>query len=455
MKYTAKPREIGIGLMGLGVVGGGVAKVLSHHAHPLSRKAGSPIKLKKVLVRDIAKPRSLLLPHGLLTTDSQDILADPEVQIVVEVMGGEDPATQYIHQALSSGKHVVTANKEVMAKHGPELTALASTQKVNLLFEASVGGGIPIIGPLMKDLLANDIRSIHAIINGTTNYILTRMARDRVDFHEGLKEAQAQGYAEADPTNDIDGIDAAYKLAVLATLAFHTRVHATEVYREGISRLQPQDFRYAQELGYAIKLLAIATKVGDGEKGQGKSPLPPPTVPHLYVRVHPSFVPQEHMLAKVDGVLNAVEVEGDLIGRVLFHGMGAGREPTTSAVIGDVLEIARKIVSGSEPVPATELDEHLIIAPMSGLMSKYYLRLNVADRAGVLAQIATILGDLNISIASVIQKDTDPATQTAEIVVTTHPAREDAMQESLKRMERLKAVREVNNLVRIEDWSSK
>ena len=332
----------------------------------------------------------------------------------------------------------MTANKEVMAKHGPDLLALAADKKVNLLFEASVGGGIPIIGPLMKDLLANDIRSIHAIINGTTNYILTRMARDKIDFREALKEAQEKGYAETDPTSDIEGTDAAFKLAVLATLAFHTRVHSEDVYCEGISRLRAQDFRYAEELGYAIKLLAIAGHA-DGT---------------LQVRVHPSLIPRDNMLAKVDGVFNAIEVEGDLMGRVLFHGMGAGQQPTTSAVIGDVVEIARKLSSGSEPVLATKLRESLTVAPMSGLTSRYYLRLNVADRPGVLAQIARVLGDQNISIASVIQKDSDPSAQTAEIVVTTHPAREDAMQKSLDIMESLEGVREINNLVRVEDWAT-
>ena len=432
----SSPAEIDIGLMGLGVVGGGVARAMLRQNRSVPWKAGCPLRLRKILVRDMAKRRSASVPPELLTTDPRDILGNPEIRVLVEVMGGERPAVQYIHEALSGGKHVVTANKEVMAKHGPELIALAAEKGVNLLFEGSVGGGIPIIGPLMKDLLANDIRSIHAIINGTTNYILTRMARDRIELREALSEAQERGYAEADPTDDIEGTDAAYKLAVLATLGFHTRVHAKDVYREGISRLQAQDFRYAQELGYAIKLLAIARREGDA----------------VQVRVHPSFIPEEYMLAKVDGAFNAIEVEGDLMGRVLFHGMGAGADPTASAVIGDVVEIARKVGSGSEPVPAADLDETLTIAPMSTLVSKYYLRLNVADHAGVLAQIARILGELNISIASVIQKDTDPATHSTEIVVTTHPAREDAMQESLKRMECLEVVRQISNLVRVEDW---
>ena len=430
------PEAIGVGLMGLGVVGGGVAQALMRPSGPVARRAGCPVHLKKVLVREPGRSRRHAVPPEMLTTDPQDILGNSDVQVVVEVMGGETPAAGYIEEALSRGKHVVTANKEVMAKHGPELIALGAQKRVNLLFEASVAGGIPIVGPLMKDLLGNEIKSIHAIINGTTNYILTRMARDRVDFQEALLEAQEKGYAEADPTNDVDGTDAAYKLAVLATLAFHTRVHADDVYREGISRLQAQDFRYAQELGYTIKLLAIARHQDDG----------------VQVRVHPAFVPQEHMLAKVDGVFNAVEVEGDLMGRVLFHGMGAGREPTTSAVTADVVDIARKLCSGSEVVPAPQLSENLVVAPMASLKCKYYVRLSVADRAGVLAQIGRILGDLDISIASVIQKDTNRVAQTAEIVVTTHPAREDAIQESLVRMQNLEVVRQTNSIVRIEDW---
>jgi len=398
--------------------------------------AGFGLRLKRALVRDISKPRSPSLPPHLLTTDPEDILGDPDIQLVVEVMGGETPAAAYIRRAVSQGKHVVTANKEVMAKHGPELISLAADKKVNLLFEAAVGGGIPIIGPLTKDLLANEISSIHAIINGTTNYILTRMAGEGISFSEALKEAQELGYAEADPTNDVEGIDAAYKLAVLASMAFHTRVHADDVYREGISRLEAKDFLYARELGYAIKLLAIGRGGGDS----------------VQLRVHPTLVPQDHMLAKVDGVFNAVEVEGDLIGRVLFHGRGAGREPTSSAVLGDVVEVARRIRSGSEPAPTLELEASRTVLPMSGLTSKYYLRLNVADTPGVLAQIAGIFGDLNISIASVLQKDVDPATQTAEIVVTTHPASEEAMQRSLALIEGLGAVRRINNMVRIEDW---
>ena len=428
--------EIGIGLMGLGVVGGGVAQVLLNPSQTIPSKVGCPVRLTRVLVRDKDKYRHFPIPSELLTTDPEDILADSRLDVVVEVIGGEVPASDYIREALSRGKQVVTANKEVMAKQGPELVALAADKNVNLLFEASVGGGIPIVGPLMKDLLANEISSVHAIINGTTNYVLSRMARSGIDFGEALKEAQEHGYAEPDPSSDIEGTDAAYKLTVLATLAFHTRVHADDVFREGISRLEPQDFRYAQELGYAIKLLAIARRDGDS----------------LQMRVHPCLVPQDHMLAKVDGAFNAIEIEGDLVGRVLLHGMGAGRDSTTSAVIGDVMEICRRLRSGSEPMPASLLNRCLRVVPTADLETKFYIRLNAADHPGVLAQAAKILGDLNISIASVIQKDTNYVTQTAELVVTTHPAREVAMQEAIKQIGRLEVIQEVKNLIRIEDW---
>ena len=435
-KGVDSSQPINIGLMGLGVVGGGVASVLISPKESLLRKVGRPILLKKVLIRDREKPRSLSLPPELLTTDPQEILGDPEVQVVVEVMGGEEPAGKYLKEAISRGKHVVTANKELMAKAGPDLMELAAGEGVNLLFEASVGGGIPVVGSLMKDLLANKIRSIHAIINGTTNYILTRMAKDGMAFDEALKEAQELGYAESDPTNDIEGIDAAYKLAILATLAFHTRVYPQDIYTEGISQLKTQDFRHALELGYAIKLLAIARE----ECGA------------LELRVHPALVPLHHLLANVNGAYNAVEVEGSLVGRVVLHGQGAGRNPTTSAVLGDVVEIAHRIISGGEPPQLPHLLNHRTIKPIAQLASKYYLRLNVADRAGVLAQIAKVLGDLNISIDSVIQKGSDPINQTAEMVITTHPSQEAAVQESLSRLQGLDVVREMNSLIRIEDW---
>ena len=325
------PDEINVGLMGLGVVGTGVAAHFLDNKSSLFDVTGRTVNLKKVLVRDVSRPREIELPSGMMTTNAEEILSDPDIHIVVEVMGGTDPAEGYLKSALAAGKHIITANKEVMAKSGPVLMALARKNNANLLFEASVGGGIPIVGCMMNELAANDIRSIRSIINGTTNYILTKMAHERTGFKEALGEAQALGYAEADPTNDIEGIDAAYKLTILASLAYRRSFEPTDIYREGISKLEPQDFKYAQELGYAIKSLAIAN-MDDGA---------------VQLRVYPALVPAEHMLAKVDGVYNAVEVDGSLCGKVLFHGAGAGREPTTSAVVGDVIEAVRKMGSHS------------------------------------------------------------------------------------------------------------
>ena len=433
--YTDMSAGINVGLLGLGVVGGGVAAALLEQSEAISGKVGRPVNLRKVLVRDAGKPRDVVVPDGLITTNAEDILTDPDIGLVVEVIGGVNPAFQYLKSALSGGKHVVTANKEVMAKHGPELRSLAQQNRVNLLFEASVGGGIPIVGCLMDELLGNQFRSIRCIINGTTNYILTRMANDHTDFSQALAEAQEQGYAEADPTNDIEGIDAVYKLSILTALAFHHRVAPEDIFRQGIAQLQPQDFRYAQELGYAIKSLAIAT-LEDGD---------------LQARVYPALIPLEHMLAKVDGVYNAVEVEGSLCGQVLFHGRGAGREPTTSAIVGDLIEIARKPSGELMPAAVAPPEGYCRIKSIDDLRCKYYLRLNIADRPGVLAQIARILGEQNISIASVLQKDTDPIAKTAEIVITTHPALESAVQQSLKLASDLEVVQEISSLLRIEE----
>ena len=435
MSHLDDDSIINVGLLGLGVVGGGVAAALLEHSDAMAGKVGRTVNLKKVLVRDPSKKRDVDIPDHLITTNPEDILADPDIPLVVEVIGGESPAAQYLEGALLAGKHVVTANKEVMAKRGPELLSLARRKGVNLLYEASVGGGIPIIGCLVKELAANRFRSVRSIINGTTNYILTRMANDHTDFSLALAEAQEQGYAEADPTNDIEGYDAVYKLSILAGLAFHRRVPPQAIYREGITRLQAQDFRYAHELGYAIKSLAIAT-MEDGA---------------IQARVYPALIPQDNMLAKVDGVYNAVEVEGNLCGQVLFHGRGAGRGPTTSAVVGDLIEIARNLGSKSASLPSVALDDAGGLKSIDDLECKYFLRLNIADRPGVLAQIARILGEQNISIASVLQKDADPAAKTAEIVITTHPARESSVQKSLELAENLEVVQEINSLLRIEE----
>jgi len=434
------PDEINVGLMGLGVVGTGVAAYILGKASSLAAVTGRNVNLKKVLVRDITRARDIDLPSGLLTTNAEDILADVGIHIVVEVIGGTDPVENHLKQALAAGKHIVTANKEVMAKSGPELLALARKNSAKILFEASVGGGIPIVGCLMNELAANDIRSIRSIINGTTNYILTRMANERTSFDQALSEAQGLGYAEADPINDIEGIDAAYKLTILASLAYRQPFQSADVYCEGISRLEPQDFRYAQELGYAIKSLAIAN-LDDGA---------------VQLRVYPALVPSEHMLAKVDGVYNAVEVDGSLCGQVLFHGMGAGSEPTTSAVVGDLIEVVRKMgsqsrSSGSQEWAGPGNGAALTVRPIGDLQARYYIRLDVADNPGVLAQIAQVLGDGEISIAAVLQRDTDAEAGSAEIVITTHPAKGASMQDALQIMAGLSQVRRVSNVIRIEE----
>ncbi|MFC1875248.1 homoserine dehydrogenase [Chloroflexota bacterium] len=430
-------KSIGVGLMGLGVIGGQVARVLLEREEMLAEWVGSPLVLRriKVLEQDLARPQAVAMESQLFTTDEDEFFATPGMDIVIEVIGGEKPALSYQKRALSAEKHVVTANKEVIAKYGLELMALARQNNVGLHYEAAAGGGIPLIAPFQRDLVANEINGIYAIINGTTNYILTSMSREGVDFASALSQAQKLGYAEADPKNDIEGIDAAYKLAILASLAFQSQIRPDDIYREGISRLSSRDFRYAKELGFAIKLLAVAKQYDAS----------------IEVRVHPVFIPQDYFLAKVDGVYNAVLVEGDLIGKVTFIGKGAGALPTSSAVIADVVSAAREIVSGVSCIVAWEPKASKKIKPMSEIETRFYIRMNIADSAGVLAKIARVLGDNDISIASAIQKESDELSQTAEIVIMTHPAREKAVQQALEKLERLDVVKEINNSIRVEE----
>ena len=365
--------------MGLGVVGGGVANALLNDAQSMALKVGCPVDLRRVLVRDPTRPRSVELPPAMLTTDAQEVLNDENVSIVVELLGGEEPAQSYICQALQSGRHVVTANKEVMAKYGPELMAEARRNEVCLRFEASVAGGIPIIAPLTRDLLANDITSIHAIINGTTNYILTRMAQDRVDFSEALEEAQARGYAESDPSSDVEGTDARLQ----AGYPSRSRLpHAHRHKKTSIARVSPASKPKTSDMrkSWATPSSCWPWPLVDGDSVQA--------------RVHPCFIAQDHILAKVDGAFNAVEVEGNLIDRVMFHGPGAGREPTTSAVIADLIDVARGICSGRPASEPTGVNRPLAVADMSSLVDRYYLRLWVADRPGVLAPDRPSVGGL-------------------------------------------------------------
>lgn len=426
---------IGIGLLGLGTVGSGVARVLIEDSERLAGIATAPMTLRRVLVRGMEKSRSYEVVSGLLTTDVEHVITDPGINIVVEVMGGVESSFDYVCRAISHGKHVATANKDLMARHGAEILELAQEHEVHVLFEASVGAGIPIIGPLTRDLAVNRVKSITGIINGTTNYILTRMAQEGVDCSDALAEAQELGYAELDPTNDVEGIDAAYKLAILATLAFRTKVRDTDVFHEGITRLMARDFRYARELGYAIKLLALGRAIDGG----------------VQVRVHPALVPSDAMIAKVNGVLNAVEVETDLAGRVLFHGRGAGALPTTSAVVSDVLQITQRIVGDVRPYVMNEQTNHGGVRPMTDLETRYYLRMTVAECPGVLAQITRVIGDLQISIASIIQKEIDYDGLKAEIVIITNLAKEAAVQDAIAQLEQLDVVLEVGNMIRVED----
>ena len=427
-------RTIGVGLMGLGVIGGQVAKVLTERAAQLSEHAGCPVALRriKVIESDLSRPQAQAMEPSLFTTDEEEFFNTPGLDIIVEVIGGEHPALEYQKRALKASKHVVTANKEVIAKHGAELMQLAAQNNVSLRYEASVGGGIPLIAPFQRDLIANRINGIYAIINGTTNYILSTMASQGTEFATALSQAQKLGYAEANPRNDLEGIDASYKIAILATLAFRSRVRPDQVFHEGISRLSRRDFQYARELGFAIKLLAIA-KQSDSE---------------IEVRVHPVFIPAESFLAKVDGVYNAVLVDGDLTGQVTFTGKGAGALPTSSAVAADVVAAARHAASGQSG-PVWQPDENKRIKPMAQIITRYYIRMGIADQPGVLAQVAAALGANNISIASAIQKETAPD-QTAEIVIMTHPAKEEAMQAAFADFKKLPVVKEVHNFVRVE-----
>ncbi len=426
-------RPLGVGLLGLGTVGAGVANVLLGKREALERRIGRPVRICKVLVRDVAKSRpvSAALP---LVTDANEVIDDPDVDIVIEVIGGEEPARTLILQAIERGKHVVTANKEVMAKHGPAILARAAKRGVSVAYEASVGGGIPLIGPFQLDLAANDITSVVGIVNGTTNYILTRMTESGASFADALGEAQQLGYAEPDPTNDVEAWDAAYKLAILASLAFGVTVMPEQVHREGITRVSQRDILYAAEMGYRVKLLAIARLV-DGQ---------------VETRVHPTLVHNGSMLASVDHAFNAVQVQGDLIGTALFYGRGAGSEPTASAVVADLIALGTSAGRGSAQ-PATAAPQ---VRPMRLLQTRYFLRLLTLDRPGVMAAITTVLGDRGISLASVVQKESvvlGDDVPGAEIVLTTHLASEEAVQDAIATLQHMPVVKTVGSLLRVHE----
>ncbi len=424
---------LNVGLIGLGTVGAQVAERMLKWAPQLSRRAGVELRLSRVLVRDVAKRRSVDVDASLLTADPAELLENPAIDVIVEVAGGDEPMRGYLERAISAGKHVVTANKVVMARHGPELLDAAAERNVDVYFEAAVGGGIPLISTFRTDLQANRIERVSAVINGTTNYVLGRMADAGLSLAEAVAEAQAAGYAEADPTDDVGGFDATYKLAILGSIAYEIKVRPDEIYREGIEGVEPVDFRYARELGYAIKLIAHT------QRHPGR----------IEARVHPALVPLDHPLARVEGAQNAVFVEGDLVGQVLLVGQGAGGRPTASAVVGDLIDLARSIRRGVQSRPSFSFDDRIGVVPMGEVVTRAYYRIRVDDRTGVLAAIGEVFAEEGVSISSFIQKDAWSQDQTAEMVVTTHPSPDASLRRARTRMEELEPVKAVSSFLRV------
>lgn len=430
--------RIGVGIIGFGTVGTGTAKVLLDKAALIRRHVGVPIELIRIADLDITRDRGLSLPPGVLTTDMKQVLNDPAVDIVIELIGGYDIAKRVILEAIAAGKHVITANKALLALHGEEIFEAASRKGVDVGFEASVGGGIPVIRALTEGLVGNTLQSIYGIINGTSNYILSRMTHDGHSFEAVLKDAQQAGYAEANPAFDVEGIDSAHKLAILVSLAYGTPVNFKEIYTEGITHITPTDIAYAKQFGFTIKLLGIA-KLVDGE---------------VEARVHPTMLPSRSPLAQVEGVYNAIQLVGDAVGDVVFYGRGAGSMPTGSAVVSDVIAIGRNLLKGAVgrvPPASFQQDQRrpLRMKPMEEISSLYYLRFMVVDRPGVLAQIAGELGRCGISISSMLQQGRREE-QTVPVVIKTHMAQERDIQTALCEINRKPFVSEPATLIRVE-----
>lgn len=424
---------INIGLIGFGVVGSGAVQILYENSESIARKVGSRLAITKIADLDITTPRQISVDPGILTTNADEIINDPNIDIMVETIGGVSPAGDFIRRALRAGKHVVTANKELIAKEGGSLLPLACELKRDFMFEASVGGGIPIIRPLKSCLAGNEILEVKGIVNGTTNYILTRMASEGLSYEDVLPDAQAKGYAERDPTADVEGHDAAYKIAILASIAFTSRVDVSKVYREGITSIAAKDVAYADELGYVIKLLAIAKQI-DGA---------------VLVRIHPAFVPKGHPLSHVNDVFNGIYVRGSAVGEIMFYGPGAGSLAAGSAVVGDIIDIARNINHGSTArIPCTCFDERAMLT-MDNVRCKNYVRVIAEDRPRVLAALATVFADHNVSIESVLQKVL-PGSK-AEIVWLTHEAAEPDMRAALGAIAGLSVVDRVGSWIRVEE----
>ena len=400
-------RTIGVAILGLGTVGLGTWKVLNAQKDEMVHKLGATAEVKKILVRNVAKAAERTGHPELITNDWQEILNDPSIEIVIELMGGIEPARTYIGEALAAGKHVVTANKDLIASDHGHLMEVAKQHGCDLMFEAAVAGAIPVITPLKQSLAANHLTEVMGIVNGTTNYMLTRMDEDSLEYDAALKEAQERGFAEADPTADVDGLDAAAKIAILASIAFNSRVTMDQVFTEGIRRISPIDLANAHDSGYVVKLVAHARR---GESG-------------VDVRVHPTMIPEDHQLATVNGVFNAIFVEGDAVGQTMFFGEGAGAGPAASAVMGDVLEVARHVQMGIKPIVGCTCTDNLPIAAIDDLETKYYIRFVVADRPGVLAACADIFAKNGVSVRTVTQRG-NAAREDVNLVFVTHTAKE-------------------------------
>ncbi|MBE9129942.1 MULTISPECIES: homoserine dehydrogenase [unclassified Coleofasciculus] len=431
-----------IGLLGLGTVGTGTAQILQEPSgrHPLLHE----IEIHRVGVRSLNKPRSVKFSPQVMTTDLDSIVTDPEIDIIVEVLGGLEPARSLILKAIAHGKHIVTANKAVISRYGAEIFTAAEEKGVYVLLEAAVGGGIPVIQPLKQSLGVNQIRSITGIVNGTTNYILTRMQTEGGEFKDILADAQKLGYAEADPTADVDGLDAADKIAILASLAFGGRIKLEEVYCEGIRQVNAADIAYAQKLGFVIKLLAVAQRENISSEHSDSET--------LQVRVHPTLVSQTHPLASISGVYNAILVEGEPIGQVMFFGPGAGSGPTASAVVSDITNIAAVLKTAGEshrlhPLLSCTHQHYCAIAPISELVTRFYARFLTKDSPGVIGHLGTSFGNHNVSLESVVQigfRD-----NLAEIVVVTHDVREGNFRQALAEMQALQAVDSIPSILRV------
>jgi homoserine dehydrogenase len=431
-------QKIGVGLVGWGTVGCGVVRVLRENADVIKSRLGVSLELRRVADLDLERARPVAVPPELLTKDAGEILKDPDIQIVIELMGGINAAGTLIRSALESGKHVVTANKALLAHQGNELFDMALKKGVSIGFEASVAGGIPIIKSLREGLASNRIGTIFGILNGTANYILTRMTEEKLSFEDALKEAQALGYAEADPTLDIEGIDTAHKLAIASAIAFGTPIWFDRVHIEGISGIDPLDIQYAEEFGYRLKLLAIARN----EDGR------------LEMRVHPTLIDQKHVLASVKGAYNAVHIRGNAVGDVMLYGMGAGMMPTGSAVVADLIDVARDILSGTPGrIPSLgflpDRRQEIEMKPASDVRTSYYFRFNALDKPGVLSRISGILGENDISIAAVIQKGRHA--DSVPVVMITHDALERSVARALQKIDLLEDMVSPTVFLRIEN----